>query len=220
MKTKILIIIAIFTTYLFWLVIFRVFVSKNIFYVFMLWNLFLALIPVLITQIYYLLNLKTKTKKITTFLFFWIFLLFFPNITYVVTDLMHLPEWYRSFPVWYDNILLFSFAFFAILLSYFSLNYWHKLVYKKYWKIKSWGFITFILLISSYGVFLWRYIRLNSWEILSNPWSLIENIYNTFFMTKMYFFSLNFFIMTLVTYSILYILLEFSILKNEKNNTI
>jgi uncharacterized membrane protein len=127
---------------------------------------------------------------------------------------MHL-QWVRNFPIWYDYTLLFSFWFFAVLLSYFSLNFWHNIFYKTYWKIYSWFFVIFILLISSYWIFLWRYIRFNSWDILSNPSNLLENIYNTFFMTKMYLFSVNFFIMSLVIYVILYILLGFSILKNK-----
>jgi uncharacterized membrane protein len=108
MTNKIFIIISIFTTYLFGLVIFRVFISESTTYILMLWNLFLALIPIIITQIYYLFSKNKKTKKVITILVFGLFLLFFPNISYIVTDLMHL-QWVRNFPIWYDYTLLFSF---------------------------------------------------------------------------------------------------------------
>ena len=207
MESKIFIVIALFTSYIFWLVVFRVYFSENILYIFMLWNLFLALIPIFIIQFYTLLQkFLKKINKFISILIFWLFFLFYPNIPYLITDLMHLPEWFRSFPVWYDNVLLFSFTFLWVLIWYFSLNFWQNLLEKIHWKITSWFFVFFALLISSYWVFLWRYVRFNSWDIFSDFSYLFWNIYNTFFMEKMYLFTINFFIMSLFIYISLHLL--------------
>tara|TARA_R110001606_G_C15193908_1_gene630838 strand:- start:91 stop:633 length:543 start_codon:yes stop_codon:yes gene_type:complete len=141
---------------------------------FLVWNLFLAVIPFTITS--YLVSLP-KLNKIGFVLSFGIWLLFLPNAPYIVTDLIHLRVSYSTY-IWLDILVVSSFAFNGLLLFYLSiLDMKH--VLKRYLKkpIINYG-ITLTIFLSSFGVYLGRFLRYNSWEILSNPKYLFIDIVN------------------------------------------
>ena len=71
------------------IIAFRIQKTGSIGYVFLIWNLFLATIPYVITQC--LRQLKwAKQSKISLLFIFGIWLLFLPNAPYIITDLIHL----------------------------------------------------------------------------------------------------------------------------------
>ena len=87
------------------LIIFRVFYSGSITFVFLIWNLFLAWVPV----IFALLARRWRRIPLLALAAGFVWLLFLPNAPYLVTDLIHLrPR--AAAPFWYDLITLFTFA--------------------------------------------------------------------------------------------------------------
>ena len=108
------------------------------------WNLFLAFMPWLLSS-FLILNPNYQKNKIivVTLLFFW--LLFFPNAPYILTDLIHL-EGKKNVELWFDLILILSFAWTGLLFGLLSLMDIEKILRKTL--SKNWvNFIVSFLLL-------------------------------------------------------------------------
>lgn len=154
--------------------IFRIVVSDTRSFLFLNWNLFLAIIPWVFTS---LVILKPKLKKnkfsIVVLLFSW--LLFFPNAPYILTDLFHLRT-RLSMPIWFDLILILSFAWTGLLFGLLSLRDIELLLREKIKYRWSSMIVIALLFIGSFGIYLGRFLRWNSWDILSEPTGIIYDI--------------------------------------------
>lgn len=156
------------------LLMIRMKLTHSFFYLFLVWNLFLAVIPFAITT--YLISCP-KLNKFSMLMWFGGWLLFLPNAPYIVTDLIHLRLNEGSF-LWLDILVVSAFAFNGLLLFYLSLIDM-KNVLKSYLNKSLTNYIiTTTLFLSSFGVYLGRFLRYNSWEILSNPKYLFVDIIN------------------------------------------
>jgi len=141
-------------------------------YLFLVWNLFLATIPYAITI--YLVSIP-KLNKITLLLAFGIWLLFLPNAPYILTDMWHL-RYNEPHIFWLDILLISAFAINGMILFYFSMNDMKTVLLQNLSKLNTKLIITFVFFLSAFGVYLGRFLRYNSWEILSNPKTLIMDI--------------------------------------------
>jgi uncharacterized membrane protein len=150
----------------------RIFYTGSILYLFLVWNIFLAWIPFAISTLFAELNTKSKWKQL---LIFSCWLAFFPNALYIVTDLIHL-DIESPVPKWFDAVLLFSASVAGLMMAFISLyrveKFLHKKVHKKFHSVS----IVIILFIASFGVYLGRFLRWNSWDIISNPFQLLVSI--------------------------------------------
>lgn len=155
------------------LITFRVFFTHKISFVFLLWNLFLALIPFGLSTMLGLSAGRLKARVLLPVGAVW--LLFFPNAPYILTDLFHL-EPRAGVPYWYDLALLLSCAWNGLMLAYASLSDMQLLVTRRLGWWAGWAFATVALLLSSFGVYLGRYLRFNSWDVLTNPLTLFYDI--------------------------------------------
>lgn len=154
------------------LISFRIFYSGTIRYIFMSWNIFLAWIPYILSAYFTQYQHKQKWKQ--AFLFCsW--LLFFPNALYIVTDLVHLRT-ESTMPWWYDTILIFSAAFVGLLMAIVSLLRAESFLSTMVPKKTMFFLMPLILFISSFGVYLGRFQRWNSWDVVGNPLSLAYDI--------------------------------------------
>lgn len=156
------------------LLMIRMKLTHAFFYLFLVWNLFLAVIPYAITT--YLVSIP-KLNKIWLAFWFGVWLLFLPNAPYIITDLLHLKMGDTSL-LWLDVLVVLSFASNGLLLFFLSVSDM-KNVLKPYMyptKIKYLVFIIFFL--NGFGVYLGRFLRYNSWEILSNPKNLFSDIFS------------------------------------------
>jgi uncharacterized membrane protein len=150
----------------------RVIYAGSMQHVFLTWNIFLAWIPYALSHYFAWYQNKQKWKQL--FLFSsWI--LFFPNALYIVTDLIHLQE-AGDAPVWYDAILLFTSSFIGLLMAFVSLFNAEKYLSKKFSHKTVSILMPAIIFISSFGVYLGRFQRWNSWDVLHNPVALGEDI--------------------------------------------
>jgi uncharacterized membrane protein len=107
---------------------------------FLIWNLFLAWIPFVAATaahaVYAAASLRNRTAWLWTLLMVW--LLFFPNAPYLISDLKHLREPHRDTPIWFDAILLGSFALTGELTGFASLLLVHDLIRRQIGSPGAW----------------------------------------------------------------------------------
>jgi len=151
----------------------RVLLTRQLLFVFLLWNLFLAAIPFALSAALYLAARPPGVRLLAPIGLMW--LLFFPNAPYLVTDLFHL-EPRPGVPYWYDLALIMSCAWNGLMLAFASLLDMHTLVRQRLGFWAGWLFVALALGLSAFGVYLGRYLRYNSWDILSNPFTLFYDI--------------------------------------------
>lgn len=143
-------------------------------YGFLLWNLFLAIVPYLIT-----LWISTKRilygNKTKLFLAILVWLLFVPNSFYIITDLFHLDR-FDSAPKWFDLLLIFSFAWNGLLLGLLSVRMVEKVVERVWGKGFSLILLFAVMWLNAFGIYLGRYLRFNSWDVFTQPHSLFSEM--------------------------------------------
>lgn len=140
------------------------------------WNLVLAWVP-------YAASVFTAGLNIA-FPRFWglllpipgmVWLLFFPNAPYLVTDFLHL-ELRPPVPLWYDIGMVSCFAFTGCLLAVISLHIMHSIVEEKAGWLVGWLFTTSIIPLCALGIYLDRFGRFNSWDLILNPREILNQI--------------------------------------------
>ena len=152
----------------------RISITKTLYYSFLVWNVFLAVIPYIITMY---LSDKKKLNKINFAIFFAVWLAFLPNAPYIITDLFHLSR--STFNnIWIDTLVISTFAITGMLLFYFSLFQMKNLLIEFLSRKKSEAIIITTIFLSAFGIYIGRFLRYNSWEILSDPLQLFSDIIN------------------------------------------
>lgn len=154
--------------------LFRVYHTHSIMFIFLNWNLFLAFIPwALIQVVLRIPALQQNNPFLFSLLFIW--LLFFPNAPYILTDLFHLQR-NLDMPIWFDLILVLSFAWTGLLFGFLSLWDLESILAKKM-KLRYVRSISIVLLfLGSFGIYLGRYLRWNSWDLLREPLNVVYDI--------------------------------------------
>ena len=152
----------------------RIKLNKSFFYLFLIWNVFLAIIPYAITMY---LSTKKNVSKLTLGFGLLVWLAFLPNAPYIVTDLIHLRTANNTF-LWLDILVVLSFALSGLFLFYLSLIDMQNLILSKFEKLPVKTITTTILFLCGFGVYLGRFLRYNSWEIISGPQILFMDIIN------------------------------------------
>lgn len=156
----------------FLMVLARMIYAGNLMYGFLLWNLFLAAIPLLITK--WLIRNHDKPRFIiASALLLW--LLFLPNAPYIITDLVHLQE-RPLVPYWYDMMLVFLSAFNGLAFGFISVSQVEQLFFRRNKEMYLFPFRIATIIAMSYGVYLGRYLRFNSWDALINPVTVMKGI--------------------------------------------
>jgi uncharacterized membrane protein len=161
-------------------------------YVNLIWNLFLAWIPYGFSMFAAALHRSFPGKWLLLIVPAGIWLLFFPNAPYIVTDFFHLVPRYRV-PLWYDILMLVTFSWTGIFLAIASLRTMQGLVRYYLGEIVSWIFVVFSLGLGGLGIYLGRFERWNSWDMLSHPQTILKDILVPFAdpMNSLRFFGFN-----------------------------
>jgi uncharacterized membrane protein len=146
----------------------RIVYSSSWEYRFYGWNTFLAAIPYLLsTQL-----LKLRKLNFIALVTLAVWLLFLPNAPYIITDLLHYEE-RPPVPFWYDILLVISAAWNGLILGLVSLmNVEHYLLrhLKKAWVNLI---VCVCLFLCGYGIFIGRFLRFNSWDMATDPGTLM-----------------------------------------------
>jgi uncharacterized membrane protein len=156
-------------------VIARIAWTGNLRYGFLVWNLFLAWLPLmfaLLAREHYR-DGRRPGWRFCTLSSAW--LLFFPNAPYICTDLIHLTNRYFNH-FWVDLAVVLSCAFTGLVLGFVSLYLMHSMVTRMLGQVAGWGFVAVAAGLCSFGIYLGRFLRFNSWDVVAKPAKLYQSI--------------------------------------------
>jgi uncharacterized membrane protein len=193
------------------LLIIRAKASNSIFFFFLIWNLFLGFLPYCISQMM-LHSLKIRENKWYRVVGLLIWLLFLPNSFYLLTDFFHLNK-FNTVPIWFDLMVVSSFSLTGFLFGIFSLFTIEKLLRDHYSVSISKIILLTSLYLTAFGIYLGRYLRFNSWDVISNPIEVLNSCINCLFIRDVQNFTLGFGTFLLVIYFV-----ATSMKKMETNN--
>ena len=120
-------------------------------------------------------------------------LLFFPNAPYLVTQFMHLHPSYGVFegplpdavlrfspggsiPLWFDVLMLATFAWTGLLLGFLSLHLVHRAAARLAGPVAGWAMVVVGLGLCAFGISLGRFERWNSWDVVVQPFALFPDV--------------------------------------------
>lgn len=148
----------------------RVVYSENMRHVGLIWNLFLAWIPFILASIAHAFSWTRIWSYVVIPVISIPWLLFFPNAPYMLTDLQDLVRAGGvGAPLWYDVIIIVWFSWTGMLLGVVSLYLMQDIVLRTFGRAMGWLFVFAISGMSSFGMYIGRFVRLNSWDILQRP---------------------------------------------------
>ncbi len=159
------------------------FVALGWSYMWMVWNIMLALIPVVLSILFFKRGEQPRPRiRDITFLFeMALVMLILPNAPYVATDLVHFLETVRTGDTSFWKLLGTDLPVYVIyvligLLCYsFTVDRLLNALWKRLGARWAWAGIFSIPLLSSIGVYLGRVARYNSWNVLTDPQGIIES---------------------------------------------
>lgn len=178
----------------------RVKLTHSIYLLFLLWNLFLAAIPYSLSTIIKTdFRLRRSNLKNLGIIIIW--LLFIPNTFYLITDFVHLnpSNLYRYI---FDFALLSSFTIAGFYFGILSINTIYKQIQFFYSNTISRIFLISISYLCAFGIYIGRVLRFNSWDIISNPFSLIKSILDSIFLLETLVFTIELGTLILIVNSI------------------
>jgi len=146
----------------------RMALSHSLRHGYLVWNLFLAWLPLF----FCLAAVRTLRTRGEGHWKFWVlataWLFFLPNAPYIFTDLTHLGPRHRSL-FWVDLVLIVMTAWTASLVGFLSLYLMQTLVSRRYGWVTGWGFAVVVSGLVGVGIYIGRFLRWNSWDVLVNP---------------------------------------------------
>jgi len=188
-------------------------------YLFLIWNTFLAWIPLGLAVMIDLVSLlHSRSVRRGLYLIvglLWLF--FYPNAAYLITDLLHpfvryptqSSHFWEDISFWNHLNTVFFTAIIGLALGSLALASVHQLVRRAYGSFVGWCFAIAVLLLSSFGVYLGRFIRWNSWDILRSPFIVLRETAKYFMQIDNLRHALGFckwvFLITAFCYLLLYL---------------
>jgi len=142
------------------------------------WNLFLAFIPLVLSL--WLFLRKNKKRSLLWWLILVVYITFLPNAPYLLTDIIHLIEAIRAnYSIWITTLVFIPLHVSAILVGweayvislinqghYLKQQGWRKLIVPS--ELITHG-------LCAIGIFLGRFRRFNSWDLVTQPDILITS---------------------------------------------
>jgi len=136
-------------------------------YAFLVWNLFLAWVPLVCAVALRAAHVR-RVRSVALLPVFALWLAFLPNAPYLVTDFVHLR--YRDgAPLWFDAVMLASYAWSGVGLGVASLRICSEVVRERRGPWTAAIFVGASGLFTGFGIYLGRFVRLNTWDLLTRP---------------------------------------------------
>lgn len=142
----------------------------------LIWNLFLAWIPFILAYVAYMVSWRRAALYLVIPFIAFLWLIFFPNAPYMLTDLQDLARRATGAPLWYDVIIVVWSSWTGMLLGVISLYLMQDIIIRSFGRVAGWIFVFVISGLSSFGIYIGRFVRLNSWDILQNPAETAQEI--------------------------------------------
>jgi uncharacterized membrane protein len=142
----------------------------------LIWNLFLAWIPFMLAYFAHAVRWRRATLYIVLPFIAFLWLIFYPNAPYMLTDLQDLARRASGAPLWYDVIIVVWCSWTGMLLGVISLYLMQDILVRSFGRTAGWLFVFVISALSSFGIYIGRFVRLNSWDILQNPAETAQEI--------------------------------------------
>ena len=152
----------------------RVAVTGSLFGTFLAWNLVLAAVPLVASTVLVRLDGRGGGGAALVALGA-VWLLFFPNAPYILTDLVHLRV-RPPVPFWYDLAVLLSAAGVGLLAGYVSLADVQGVVARRWGGAAGWAAAVGALFLGAFGVYLGRELRWNSWDVVTAPGGVARSV--------------------------------------------
>lgn len=179
------------------MVAFRLFYSGTAGYAMMPWNLFLAAVPLGLALAMGWVHERGRGGVALLGALGCLWLLFFPNAPYLLTEFMHLDPGYAvserplrrlagvsprgDVPVWYDAVLIMVFAWNGLLMGFVSLSVVQRVVWQRLGGRAAWAMAMVVLALAGFGVSIGRFQRWNSWDLFTQPGALLTDVLSRMF---------------------------------------
>lgn len=185
----------------------RILVSDSLRYVFLIWNLVLAALPLLLA---WWLSERLQTLswfKWQQILLSVLFIGFLPNTFYLITDFVHLRQTNEA-GLYFDVVMLSSFVLNGIILGFVSIYLLHRQILRRFNERTGLIIITVVFLLASFAAYLGRFTRFNTWDIILRPAGLLFDVSDRFVNptqhTDTYLATVTLFAVLLSTYLVMY----------------
>ncbi len=195
------------------LVAVRFALTDRFFYFFLLWNLVLALVPYGIAVGLFAASRRRKSPGTYTLIaalsVTW--LVFYPNAPYIFTDFIHLVNrtWIRGGEdigketlLWYDLVLCSAFAFLGHSAGLISID----LVLRSFKGVVNVKLARLLIVaaaaIAGFGLYVGRFVRFNSWDLILDPIGTARRIIPYFAEPQAALLSAAFAAFILITYAV------------------
>jgi uncharacterized membrane protein len=153
----------------------RVAYSGRGMFAFLAWNMLLAWAPLALSLLLARRH-RPGAERAPGRLLSWtlgaLWLAFFPNAPYMVTDLIHLRA-RNPVPIWFDAVMVFAFALTGVCIAFVSLLLVHRLVERWRGARTGWLFVGAVAALTGFGIYLGRVQRWNSWDLVTRPADLV-----------------------------------------------
>lgn len=157
--------------------VFRCYLTDSVFFLFLNWNLFLAMIPWAACKLISRIEVKKHRIKAGFLAAVWLF--FLPNAPYIITDLFHI-RFNTEMPIWFDLTMVLTFAWTGIIFGFRSLLIMEETVFVYFHRKVKTVLPAVSLFLCSFGIYLGRYLRWNTWDIITKPTVLAGDIFDRF----------------------------------------
>lgn len=162
---------------------------------YIVWNDILAAIPLFCAMLCE--HFYEKKKNVRAVISGLLWLLFFPNSPYMMTDLKYTSYFSEStylefeqnganISAWLIVLNLTITVISGLLFGMMSMRIVHRIIDKRFGRFCEIIFCTISILLSSFAIYIGRFARVNSWDIV-RPWFLIEKSLNSLSQFTPYF---------------------------------
>ena len=197
-------------------------------YFFLARNLFLGLIPLGIAFLALLVERENwrfwGRFLLVAFSILW--LIFFPNSSYIFTDFIHLIQrglegdnpnarGLDNMLVWFDLMNRSLFAFVGHFLGLASLYVMHSLWKKEFGRWQGWLYVCLSCWAAGYGIFIGRFVRWNSWHLFTHPEETWQSLVANLGAADAWLFSSGFAVFLAVSYFFVYLLKKHLFISKE-----
>jgi uncharacterized membrane protein len=153
----------------------RFMASTNYRYWFLLWNLFLAWLPLLFAWLFHRTVRQGRLWHWKTLALLAAWLGFLPNSFYILSDFVHLRATYEV-SLLFDVVMFSSFVWNGFLAGFMATFVVHEELRRRMVGRRADMVIGIVLFLCSFAIYLGRFLRWNTWDVIFNPAGLLFDV--------------------------------------------